>query len=183
MLRRWLRLLLIPILLLAGGAAFSRSAPKPYPHVQRAIAIRTDMWDRLNAERVARGLKPLTWNGKLSDAGLVWSRHMRNQRGISHSALSRFSTYSYMGETVGSGSKGTTSRDLHVAFMNSPDHRDIFLSPGFTSAGIGVYCGPYHGLWVTYTFGRTLAQGSPPAYSGGTSPLPLMRGDPSGLRC
>lgn len=177
--RRWGILLLIP-LLVCGMALTGYQKARPVWHATR---IRTDMWARLNNERTARGLKPLQWNGRLSERAERWSHEMARVGIIFHSNLGDMNvSYDYAGENVASGGTGTTGGQLSTAFMNSPEHRDNILSPGFTSAGIGVYCGPHHGLWVTVVFARRWSEGYPSPYLGGTSPG-IARSDAGSVRC
>lgn len=153
--------------------------PTQYP--RGSTGVRTDLWDRLNDERLGRGLAPLAWAGKLSDRATAWSQTMA-KKGLKHSDLSQlFDKYSYVGENIGSGS-GITAEGMHLAFMRSIDHRDDMLSPGFTEGGIGVYCKGTT-MWVTVEFGRKWSQGTAPAYKGGTPASPITRPDKSTARC
>lgn len=156
----------------------------PGPATHHAIQVRSDQWARLNAERRARGLPHLQWNGRLSEKAAVWSEHMYHQGKLIHSDLNRFlNNYNYIGENIATGGAGVTSGNLEVAFMHSQPHRDDILSPGFTSAGIGVFCAPDHSMWITVDFGRRFKDGWPPQYNGGTPAIPIDRVDPGSVRC
>lgn len=89
----------------------------------------------------------------------------------------------YVGENIGHGGRTTTSGQISVAFMKSQYHRDDNLSPGFTQAGIGVFCAKDHDLWVTVEFVRKTSQGLPPPYDGGTPQNPIARPDGGGSHC
>lgn len=167
------------------GITASSGSPRSAPKVH-AINVRTNMWTRLSQERAARGLLPLTWNGRLSERSAGWSKRMAQSGHLFHSDLKlppRLGLYDYLGETIATGSRGVDSGTLFRAFMLSPEHRDILLSPGFTSAGIGVFCAPNHSMWVTILFGRRVREGPPPFYLGGTPEQPVVRTDVSRFRC
>lgn len=168
-----------------GGTLRAGAAPKaPLTRVEKAVNIRSDMWARMGAERAARGLPPLVWNGRLSEYGQRWAKRMGTGKGLTHSNIgSLLGPYNYIGENIGDASPGSTAATMHSAFMKSAGHRDDIMSPGFTSAGIGVWCAPSGAMWVTVDFARKTSQGQQPAYGGGTSLEPFVRDDPSSAKC
>lgn len=150
----------------------------------RSVAIRSDLWARLNAERSARGLPALKWNGRLSEYGAAWSKKMATKVGFKHSDLSAMAKdYDYAGENIATGSKGVSAAGIHKGWMQSQGHRDDMLSPGFTEAGIGIYCAPNGSIWATTEFVRRWASGSPPPYAGNTPATPFARPDADKVTC
>lgn len=102
---------------------------------------------RINAARVAGGLKELTVHVALVDAGRSWATKMRDTSVaanvddclISHNPNLRTAVnapWRKLGENVGCGD--TDADTLHEAFMNSPKHRDNIMDPTFDSIGIGI---------------------------------------------
>lgn len=151
------------------------AATKPATQAQKAVKVRTDMWARMGKERAARGLPQLAWNGRLSERSAAWSKKMATTAGFKHSDLRPLlGPYNYVGENIGHGTPGSTGAALHTGFMKSAGHRDDILSPGFTSAGVGIYCAPGGALWVTVEFGRKSSQGPGPPYNGGTAENPIV---------
>lgn len=151
----------------------------------KSVLIRSDLWARLNQERHIRKLPNLKWNGRLSDYGAQWSKKM-STKGFKHSGFIGLpgaeTIYNYLGENIATGSAGVTAGTLHLGLMSSQDHRDNILSPGFTQAGIGVYCSKGK-MWLTFEFARRWVDGPIPNYKGGTSKLPLARPDAGTLTC
>lgn len=189
---KWFRRALGGLLILACASGCTRvpiadaSSPthRTLTQVQKSVKVRTDMWARMGQERAARGLPPLAWNGRLSERSAAWSKKMATTAGFVHSDLRPLlGPYDYVGENIGHGSPGSTGAALHVGFMKSQGHRDDILSPGFTSAGVGVFCGPHGGLWVTVEFGRKSSEGQGPAYNGGTALNPIVAAGGSSPHC
>jgi len=149
--------------------AFSPSSPAPQcapPTQTLTQQMAADLFARLNAERAARPdlhLPPLTWDPTLASYATGWSVNMGSTNNFRHSDIgSLLGPYNYVGENIAAGSAGTTDGALHVAWMHSDGHRANILAPGFTRVGVGVYCAPGGGLWLTEDFGRAATQGSPP---------------------
>ncbi|MGQ0823621.1 MAG: CAP domain-containing protein [Actinomycetota bacterium] len=149
------------------------------------IAVR-DYFDRLNAERAARGRAPLAWDGGLATYATDWSRTMAAS-GFKHSnlgSLLQTGRFGLVGENIASGrGAGLTAGTLHGAWMRSESHRVNMLSPAWDLVGIGVYCMTDGTMFATTSFGRTMAAGpSPPA---GPTPAvdPVARGDQGTASC
>jgi uncharacterized protein YkwD len=139
----------------------------------------TDLFNRLNAERRARGLGSLTWDPTLASYATSWSHDMA-ARGFRHSNIGNLlGPYDYIGENIAAGSAGTTAGSLHVAWMHSDGHRENILAPSFTRVGVGVVCDSKGGIWLTEDFARLTSQGYPPVLPSGPPPLnPIVRTDP-----
>lgn len=172
--RRFLMLILVSMLIMGHVPIGAGSYPK-------AIAVRTDLWDRLNDERAARGLTRLKWNGRLSEAATAWSRKMSKSGNFRHSDLQRLlGPYNYVGENIAKGNISAGS--LHLGWMGSPPHRDTMLSPGFTEAGIGIWCS--NGVaWATVNFARRWAAGPIPRFNEDTPKNSIVRSDTGNIRC
>jgi uncharacterized protein YkwD/ribosomal protein L24E len=142
----------------------------------------SDIFKRLNDERMARGFAPLTWNSQLASYATAWSADMA-VNGFRHSNIGNLlGPFNYVGENIAMGSAGITAGTLHVSWMHSQGHRTNILAPGFNSVGVGVYCAPNGSMWATQVFGRTASSGSPPATP--TPPLnPVVRSDPGASTC
>ena len=122
----------------------------------------------INAERTARGLRPLSLDGRLSTAARRHSQDMVANRYFAHDSRSgarfsaRIARTGWMrgrgswsvGENLGWGS-GTrsTPRSIVAAWMHSAGHRQNILSAKFRVIGIGIARGAPVSVpaGVTYT--------------------------------
>jgi uncharacterized protein YkwD len=179
MIRRLTVIILSLALLIGNNVIIKDQAVATVP--KGAVAIRTDLWARLNDERVARHLRPLKWNGRLSERAASWSRSMARSGTFAHSDLkSLLGPYNYVGENIAKGA--VSSSALHASWMRSPVHRDDMLAPGFTEAGIGIFC--KDGVaWATVNFAHRWSDGPLPSYKGGTSSKPFKRTDINRIKC
>jgi uncharacterized protein YkwD len=160
------------------------AAPKPRIGTSKASAAASDLFTRLNAERRARGLAPLSWDPTLASYATNWSKKMAAQGSLYHSNIgSLLGPYNYVGENIATGSKGVPDSALHINWMHSQAHRDNMLAPGFRNVGIGVYCAPNGSIWATQEFGRPSSSGSPPPYGANTPQNPVARTDANHLGC
>jgi hypothetical protein len=138
---------------LAGPAA-AQTAPELSP-TERWIAA--DVFGFLNDERVARGLEPLPWDGRLAERAAAWSAEMATSGDFRHST-SAFRApaeegWTGSGENIyrGSGSYGSAGSS-NSQFMRSSGHRANILQVGFDAVGVGAVCRDGV-LWVTHVFG------------------------------
>jgi uncharacterized protein YkwD len=122
-------------------------------------AIALDVFVRLDADRVASGLRPLRWNAQLADLAREHTDQMASTGVFAHRDLSVtirlpfFTAYGWLGENILVG-PGTTSGDaMERAWMASPGHRANILSPHFDSVGIAVGWGADGRAWATQDFG------------------------------
>ncbi len=168
--------------------AFSPSSnPKgcgPTGSSRTAVAAK-DLFDRMNAERAARGLPALVWDDRLASESRAWSAEMARS-GFRHSNLQRLLTdgrFNLVAENIAWARGGSvTAATLHVAWMDSEGHRRNMLSPALQVVGVGVYCGGDGTMWATQEFGRLASAGSAP--TAGTPPRnPLTRSDPGTASC
>jgi uncharacterized protein YkwD len=162
--------------------------PNLRPHT-REQAMAEDMFERINAERAARGMKMLAWDSRLASIGTGWAVHMGQTNTFAHQNLGALfndpsfrARYDAIRENIYNGS-GTyaDSGSAHVSFMNSDPHRETILTPGLQSAGIGAAC--INGrLWVTQEFGTY--QGNPAPGPMAVPPRdPIVRPDMGGPSC
>jgi uncharacterized protein YkwD len=146
--------------------------------------IAADMFSRVNAERAARGLPALAWNGSLANSARGWSVSMSQNNNFAHSnlypLLQQFHTAA---ENIGLGGKGATSGAIHRAWMNSTGHRVNLLGRNLDVIGIGVYCAPDGRLWVTQQFGRWPNSALPSGFGPTPELNPIVRGDGGGPTC
>jgi hypothetical protein len=162
----------------------SSSAPKCNPSTAtRTELMAADLFARLNDERAARHLAPLTWDPTLANYAAGWSANM-SANGFRHSAIgSLLGPYNYVGENIASGSGGTAVGALHNAWMHSDGHRSNILAPGFTRVGVGAYCTADGTVYLTEDFGHPTSAGS--AQTSSTTPPvdPVARPDSGTLHC
>jgi uncharacterized protein YkwD len=164
----------------ADAAAKAMSDRCPYadtaPGQASLTGLRTGTRCLVNAERVARGLRPLRAQSGLARAAGAFAAEMNALKFFDHTSptgstmLSRVRAAGYMrraatwsiGENIGWGS-GTlaTPRAAVQGWMNSPPHRENLLNGRFTEIGIGIAQGAPEaladgqigGIYVT-DFGR-----------------------------
>jgi uncharacterized protein YkwD/predicted RNA-binding protein YlxR (DUF448 family) len=177
-------------LVVASGRSFAFSAssqpagcgPSGTSKTARAAA---DLFDRVNAERQARGLAPLRWDDALAGASRSWSAEMARS-GFRHSDLGRLLSggrFNLVGENIAwARGSGVTAASLHIGWMESAGHRANLLSPNYQVIGIGVYCAADGTMYATQNFARLATTGSAPAV--GTPPLnPITRSDRGSAAC
>lgn len=132
-------------------------------------ALEQEMFNRVNAERAARGLKPLVWRAELMAPARVHSFDMGQEGFFAHrgvdgrsafqriSALDRTLLQSETRENLAAlnGFIGNTdvASTLHTLLMESEAHRGNILAPTLTHMAIGVVRSE-KGVWVTQIFVR-----------------------------
>jgi uncharacterized protein YkwD len=154
-----------------------------------ADKLTDDLFDRLNAERRARGLAALKWDADLAGLAADWSAHMASTGSFSHrdlgaaGSLPGMSKFSALGENIawveGYPSMGN---QLHVGWMRSEGHRANMLQRGFDSVGIAVVCAGGR-AWATQNFGRLDSSGAPAMSSATPAEEPIVATRDDGVRC
>jgi uncharacterized protein YkwD len=149
----------------------------------------SDLFARLNAERQARGLAPLDWDGDLARVAGDWSAEMAGSDNFRHrdlgaaGGLPGMAKFSALGENIawveGYPSMGN---QLHVGWMRSEGHRANMLQRGFDSVGIGVVCSGGR-AWATQNFGRLDSSGAPSMSSSAPAEEPIVATRSDGVRC
>ena len=170
-------------------AAASSTAAAPTGGGSTAQKLTNDLFARLNAERQARGLAALQWDGDLARVASDWSAQMASSGDFSHrdlgsaSSLPGMAKFSALGENIawveGYPSMGN---QLHVGWMRSEGHRANMLQRGFDSVGIGVVCSGGR-AWATQNFGRLDSSGAPSMSSSTPAEEPIVATRDDGVRC
>ncbi|HJW62604.1 MAG TPA: CAP domain-containing protein, partial [Actinomycetes bacterium] len=154
-----------------------------------AQKLASDLFDRLNAERRARGLAALDWDGDLARVAGDWSAEMASSGNFRHRDLGAagrlpgMAKFSALGENIawveGYPSMGN---QLHVGWMRSEGHRANMLQRGFDSVGIGVVCSGGR-AWATQNFGRLDSSSAPSMGSSTPAEEPIVATRSDGVRC
>ena len=131
--------------LLAGGLAVSLMTSTP---ASAATTLERAVVTKINASRVASGLRALPMRSGLTYQAHKHSAAMASRHRLYHSDLSRICCYRAVGENVG---YATTVYRVHKALMASLGHRANILDKRWRGVGVGVVTsGGY--LWVTEIF-------------------------------
>jgi uncharacterized protein YkwD len=154
-----------------------------------AQTLTNDLFNRLNAERRARGLANLKWDDDLARVAGEWSAQMARTGNFAHrdlgaaGGLPGMSKFSALGENIawveGYPSMGN---QLHVGWMKSEGHRANMLQRGFDSVGIGVVCSGGR-AWATQNFGRLDNSSAPSMSSSTPAEEPIVATREDGVRC
>jgi uncharacterized protein YkwD len=173
----------------ATTAAPSSAAPPPAANQTTAEQLVGDLFERLNAERRARGLAPLEWDDDLARMAADWSARMARTGNFSHrdlgsaGGLPGMARFSALGENIawveGYPSMGA---QLHLGWMRSAGHRTNLLQPGFDAVGIGVVCSGGR-AWAAQNFGRLDSSSAPPMTSTAPAEDPTVATGSDGVRC
>jgi uncharacterized protein YkwD len=154
-----------------------------------AQRLASDLFDRLNDERRARGLAALEWDSTLARVAGDWSAEMASSGNFRHrdlgaaGGLPGMSKFSALGENIAwvEGYPNMGSQ-LHVGWMRSEGHRANMLQRGFDSVGIGVVCSGGR-AWATQNFGRLDSSGAPSMSSSTPAEEPIVATRSDGVRC
>ena len=117
---------------------------------------------KVNAARATNGQAPYSVAGDLTSIARQHSSDMARQQSLYHNPnlTTQVQNWRAVGENVG---EGPTVGDIHVAFMNSPEHRANILDHDFTQVGIGTAYDDKGVLYVTEVFRKP---------EGSTAPAP-----------
>ncbi|MBV8160505.1 MAG: CAP domain-containing protein, partial [Acidimicrobiia bacterium] len=117
----------------------------PAPTTTPAPAIDPDQaasqfFDLTNGERANAGVPALEWRADVAAMAVSHSADMAQQANIFHGSFVSVPNLaalnaSALGENVGMGGDVVS---IHVAFMNSPHHRENILDGTYNQVGIGV---------------------------------------------
>jgi uncharacterized protein YkwD len=170
-------------------AAPTTGAQPPPGNRSTAQKLVSDLFDRLNAERRARGLAALDWDDDLARIAADWSAQMARTGDFRHrdlgaaGGLPGMAKFSALGENIawveGYPSMGS---QLHLGWMRSEGHRANLLQRGFDSVGIGVVCSGGR-AWATQNFGRLDVSGAPSMSSRTPAEEPIVATRADGVRC
>lgn len=166
---------------LLGGLANAQSADAAAPVARvnpqgitlpEQFPAEGQLFDLLNATRVANGLKPVVRIPAFDNFAREWSTYMagggcverdgaqlchRENLAMIASAVSPRG-WTRAGENVGTVPDGGSIEALHQAFLNSASHRANMLSPYFNAVGIGVHFDPNGRLFVTFEYIATVGE-------------------------
>ncbi|OMQ14627.1 serine protease, partial [Modestobacter sp. VKM Ac-2676] len=166
-----------------------QSAPAGGSSAPAEERIARAVFDRVNAEREARGLEPVAWNDTLADVAEQWSTEMAESGDFQHQDVGEvlqgdeLSGFVSVGENIFQSTGPVPAGAIHTGWMRSDDHRVNVLNPGWNRLGVGVHCGPDGGVWATQWFGRT-ADADRPAVATTTPPVePIARPEEDGPTC
>jgi len=120
-------------------------------------------FDKVNAERSARGLWSLGVNEELTQKGQGWAQNLLDSSGgicssntLRHSNLASGAPAGWrsLGENVGCAvtfNQADGVQTIHSTFMNSTGHRGNILSSVFNYGGFGVASRQLpNGAWLTF---------------------------------
>lgn len=171
-----------------GGAPAPQSPPDEAAgpaedQIARAI------FDRVNAERAARGLEELAWNEELAMVARDWSAEMAQIGRLEHQDIGQLlqreqlSGFQGLGENIFRATGPVPAGTIHVGWMRSDDHRINVLNPGWDRIGIGVHCAEDGSVWATQEFGRTVGSDRPAIASETPPQEPIVRPEGDGPQC
>lgn len=122
-------------------------------------ALENAMFEMVNAERKAAGVKPLVLDQTLVEVARLHSADMFRRGYFSHltpdgltpadRALEGAVVFRKVGENI---AYAPDIRMAHEGLMNSPTHRANILSPEFTRIGIGIQNAGARGIMFTQNF-------------------------------
>ncbi len=122
--------------------------------------VTAPIFEQVNVQRAAAGLRALTWNPQLSCLSTDWSSQMAGTGNLHHRDLNGtirspgYRAYRTLGENVLRGPTGMIGQAMVDAWMASPAHRANVLSASFTSIGIGLAMSPDGTqIYATQNFG------------------------------
>ena len=137
-----------------GNSACATASSAPSRRNLRSVA--QSVLCLLNAQRAARGLRPLKMNRRLSRAALAHAKNMVTRHYFSHNGpdgtpLSRIRKAGYIprvglwtvGENLAWGTGISASAgQIMTAWMNSPEHKANILTRSYKEIGIGIVAAP-----------------------------------------
>lgn len=135
--------------------------PKPTPSTPaNNRGFEQQVVELVNQERAKAGLKPLTYDGQLSQVARLKSQDMRDKNYFSHTSPTYGSPFDMMksygisyrtaGENIAAGQ--ATPAQVVQAWMNSPGHRANILNSQYTHIGVGYAQGGSYGHYWTQMF-------------------------------
>jgi uncharacterized protein YkwD len=132
---------------------------------ERALAY--DVLNRTNAERAAASVPPLAWSEEASRAAWLHCRDMdwrhyfahESPEGetVGHRLTAQGVRWLQAGENLSRGPGRCDAEQVVRAWMDSPTHREVLLSPLFTHLGVGVRGGG-DGPWWAQAFYRPIPE-------------------------
>lgn len=107
-----------------------------------AGSVEQQILDLNNAERAARGIRPLVSDGRLQQKAREWAQKLAQEGTIYHMPVLPARGFGFRagGENIIYRSPSMTSNYAHIEWMLSDLHRKNMLDPAFSHAGVGVAC-------------------------------------------
>ncbi len=119
-----------------------------------------DLLRLVNRERQSRGIAPLQFDARLTEAARIHSRIMASHGDIAHlypgeaDLMERFSVQDLRLDAAGENvALNDSAAGTHDALMHSPRHRENILSPTYNALGIGIIRAGSR-IYVTQDFAR-----------------------------
>jgi uncharacterized protein YkwD len=154
--RSWIRPIVLAVIVLLTTSHLA------YAQTEVVTAERT-LFDALNRERTAQGLASLQWDEALASAARDHALRMAQRNVLSHQlpgeqaiqvrATSAGARFSLVAENI---AVAATPTQIHVAWMQSPHHRENILDPELNVVGIAVVKGN-DGLYAVEDFSQAVA--------------------------
>ena len=126
-----------------------------------AAGVLGEVVDRTNAERVRRGLRPLTVDARLGAAAQAHSADMVQRGFFAHEspdgrqvwdrAVAAGYAYRKVAENIAAGQR--SAEEVVRGWMESPGHRANILDGDLTQIGVGRADGGSYGVYWTQVFG------------------------------
>jgi uncharacterized protein YkwD len=167
--RRWLRILLVLAVVLAGTVVACNlpTSPERAPDENVVVApsgLIAEIIQRTNEERRTAGLQGLAANNLLMQAAEIQVAQIATAGRLEHtlpearypSLADRVNSTGYNWQTIGEN-LATGQRDAAQAmasWMGSPGHRANILNASFTEIGVAYVVDPSGRPWYVQVFGR-----------------------------
>ena len=169
-----------------GMSTGNLSSPSRTSTGARAIAF--ELLRRMNDERAARGLHPVTWDEQLAGYANSWAHTLVTSKPIRHQDLGAIvvganGRLEEVGENLFAGSgSAADAGTAHLALMASAEHRENMLLPQGQLVGIGTTCSGGV-LIVVEDFGINMGAPLPPANQAIAPANPVVASNPAGAHC
>jgi uncharacterized protein YkwD len=169
-----------------GTATSTLTSPSSGSTGPRAIAL--ELLRRLNDERAARHLRPLTWDPLLAGYANSWAQTLLMSGQYRHQDLGAIldaanGRLAQAGENIFAGSGAAADAgSAHLGLMGSTGHRENLLLPQGQLVGIGAACSGGT-LVVVQDFAINMGAPLPPAGQGVLPAQPIVASNPAGAHC
>ncbi|MDJ0523520.1 MAG: CAP domain-containing protein [Planctomycetota bacterium] len=140
-----------------GSSESKFDTPPGESMTAQELAMALEVLDRVNHERAVHGLEPVAWDSEAADAAYDHCVDMRLRGYYAHVSPEMRGGCERMrdggvhmdlcvGENLARHNESPAS--VVAAWMGSPSHREIMLSPYATHVGIGVHTGRGGPWWA-----------------------------------
>jgi len=169
-----------------GTSTGSLGLPSSGTTGPRAIAL--ELLQRMNDERAARHLHPVSWDPLLAGFANSWANTLLMTKVYNHQDLGAIvaaanGRLEEVGENIYAGSGGAADAgSAHLGLMGSSEHRQNMLLPQGQLVGIGAACSGGT-LVVVEDFGINMGAPLPPANQPVPPLNPIVSTNPAGAHC